>query len=179
MYGLWGAYLFRFIIIGVGTYLIKFTWVKALGALYLLYMAFKGLFGGGEEGTQDVSKVAQKGLVATIISVEAMDIVFSIDSVAAALAVSDQVWVLFLGAVFGILMMRGVAQIFVTLIEKVPELEKTAYILIALIGLKLGATLFDIEVPDVLFFAVLISIFLGTFVVSKFNKKEENTELHN
>lgn len=174
-YGIWGAYLFRFLVIGIGTYLIKFVWIKALGALYLLYMAFKGLFGSGEEEGTDVSKVANKGLIATIISVEAMDIVFSIDSVTAALAVSDKVWVLFLGAIFGILMMRGVAQIFVALIEKVPELEKTAYILIALIGLKLGVTLLGIEIPDMLFFGVLIAVFLGTFVVSKFNKKRENT----
>ena len=172
MYGIGGAYLFRFLVIGIGTYLIKFTWIKALGALYLLYMAYNGLFGGSEESHENVSTVVQKGLLATIISVEAMDIVFSIDSVTAALAVSDKVWALFLGAVFGILMMRGVAQVFVTLIEKVPELEKTAYILIALIGLKLGVTLVGIEVPDLLFFGVLITVFLGTFVVSKFNKKE-------
>lgn len=176
-YGIWGAYIFRFLVIGIGTYLIKFTWVKALGALYLIYMAYKGLFSGGEESHDNVSKVAKKGLWATVISVELMDIVFSIDSVAAALALSDKVWVLFLGAVFGILMMRGVAQVFVSLIEKVPELEKTAYILIALIGLKLGATLFDIEIPDVLFFAVLIIVFLGAFVVNKLNKKGENTTI--
>ncbi|AGX44782.1 TerC family protein [Clostridium saccharobutylicum] len=173
MYGIWGAYIFRFLVIGIGTYLIKFTWIKAIGALYLLYMAYKGLFGGSEEEEPDISKVVKKGLWATVASVELMDIVFSIDSVTAALAVSDKMWVLFLGAIFGILMMRGVAQIFVVLIEKVPELEKTAYILIALIGLKLGVTLVGIEVPDLLFFSVLIIVFLGTFVVSKFNKKEK------
>lgn len=177
MYGIWGAYTFRFLVIGIGTYLIKFTWIKAIGALYLLYMAYKGLFCGGEEDP-DISKVVKKGLWATVASVELMDIVFSIDSVTAALAVSDKMWVLFLGAIFGILMMRGVAQIFVVLIEKVPELEKTAYILIALIGLKLGVTLVGIEVPDLLFFLVLIIVFLGTFVVSKFNKKEK-VQLHN
>ena len=175
MYGIWGAYFFRFLVIGIGTYLIKFTWIKALGALYLLYMAYKGLFGGGEENNDGISKMAKKGLVATVISVEAMDIVFSIDSITAALAISDQVWVLFLGAVFGILMMRGVAQVFVTLIEKVPELEKTAYILIGLIGLKLGAELVHIEIPEVLFFGLLITVFLGAFVVNKFNKKREDT----
>jgi len=173
MYGIWGAYLFRFLVIGVGTYLIKFAWIKALGAAYLLYMAYKGLFGKGEENHDDASKVVYKGFWATVASIELMDIVFSIDSVTAALAISDKVWVLFLGAVFGILMMRGVAQVFVTLIEKVPELEKTAYILIGLIGLKLGVTLVDIEVPDVLFFGLLITVFFGTFVVNKFNKKDK------
>lgn len=176
IYGIWGAYLFRFLVIGIGTYLIKFTWIKALGAAYLLYMAYKGLFGGGEESHDDASKTIYKGFWATVASIELMDIVFSIDSVTAALAVSDKVWVLFLGAVFGILMMRGVAQVFVTLIEKVPELEKTAFILIGLIGLKLGVTLVGIEVPDLLFFGLLIIVFFGTFVVSKFNKKKK-TEL--
>ena len=173
MYGIWGAYLFRFLVIGVGTYLIKFAWIKALGAAYLLYMAYKGLLGKAEENHDDASKAVYKGFWATVASIELMDIVFSIDSVTAALAVSDKVWVLFLGAVFGILMMRGVAQVFVTLIEKVPELEKTAYILIGLIGLKLGVTLVDIEVPDVLFFGLLITVFFGTFVVNKFNKKDK------
>ena len=174
IYGIWGAYLFRFLVIGIGTYLIKFAWIKALGAAYLLYMAYKGLFGGGEEESHDdVSKAIYKGFWTTVASIELMDIVFSIDSVTAALAVSDKVWVLFLGAVFGILMMRGVAQIFVTLIEKVPELEKTAFILIGLIGLKLGVTLVGIEVPDVLFFGVLIIVFFGTFVVNKFSKKQK------
>lgn len=173
IYGIWGAYLFRFLVIGIGTYLIKFAWIKALGAAYLLYMAYKGLFGGGEEGHEDASKTIYKGFWTTVASIELMDIVFSIDSVTAALAVSDKVWVLFLGAVFGILMMRGVAQVFVTLIEKVPELETTAFILIGLIGLKLGVTLVGIEVPDVLFFSLLIIVFFGTFVVNKFNKKDK------
>jgi YkoY family integral membrane protein len=170
-YGIWGAYLFRFLVIGIGTFLIKFSWIKALGALYLLYMAYTGLFGTAEEESIDESKYINKGLLATIVSVEAMDIVFSIDSVTAALAVSDKVWILFMGAILGILMMRGVATLFVKLIEKVPELEKTAYILIFLIGAKLGVTLVGIEVPDILFFSVLIIVFLGTFVVNKFNRK--------
>jgi predicted tellurium resistance membrane protein TerC len=134
-------------------------------------MAYTGLFGTAEEESIDESKYINKGLLATIVSVEAMDIVFSIDSVTAALAVSDKVWILFMGAILGILMMRGVATLFVKLIEKVPELEKTAYILIFLIGAKLGVTLVGIEVPDILFFSVLIIVFLGTFVVNKFNRK--------
>ncbi len=39
VYGLWGAYLFRFIAIGMGTYLMRFWGIKALGAVYLLYMS--------------------------------------------------------------------------------------------------------------------------------------------
>ena len=35
IYGLWGAYLFRFIVIGIGTYLINFWEIKLLGGIYL------------------------------------------------------------------------------------------------------------------------------------------------
>lgn len=40
-YGILGAYLFRFLAIGLGTFLIKFTLVKVLGALYLFISLIK------------------------------------------------------------------------------------------------------------------------------------------
>ncbi|MBF5066767.1 hypothetical protein G6O45_26490, partial [Salmonella enterica subsp. enterica serovar Istanbul] len=40
-YGIWGAYFFRFVIIGLGTYLIHFWEIKVIGALYLLYLVFQ------------------------------------------------------------------------------------------------------------------------------------------
>ena len=40
-YGLLGAYVFRFIAIGVGVFLIKLWWVKVLGAAYLAWLAIK------------------------------------------------------------------------------------------------------------------------------------------
>lgn len=41
IYGLWGAYLFRFIVIGIGTYLINFWEIKLAGSIYLFYLSFK------------------------------------------------------------------------------------------------------------------------------------------
>jgi YkoY family integral membrane protein len=138
VYGIWGAYIFRFLAIGVGTCLIKIWWIKLIAATYLLNMAV-GFFLGNKEEENSNIKAVGKGFWATILTVELMDIAFSIDSVTAAFGISNQVWVLFLGAVLGILMMRGIAQIFVALIEKVPELESGAYILIAIIGIKMIA----------------------------------------
>ncbi len=40
-YGLWGAYLFRFLIIGAGTYLIHFWEIKVIGSLYLFYLVYQ------------------------------------------------------------------------------------------------------------------------------------------
>ena len=40
-YGLWGAYIFRFIVIGIGTFLINLWEIKVIGALYLAYLVFR------------------------------------------------------------------------------------------------------------------------------------------
>ena len=132
-YGILGAYIFRFIAIGLGTFLVKITLVKVLGALYLLYIAYKGLFKPQEEENQEGK---QYSFWKTVLMVELMDIAFSIDSVIAAFGISEQIWVLFLGGIIGVLMMRGVAQVFLKLIDKFPELEKAAFILIAIISVK-------------------------------------------
>jgi YkoY family integral membrane protein len=159
--GMWGAYLFRFLVIGFGVYIIHMWWVKALGALYLLWMSAK-YFLSNDENEEEKTDKDSWSFWRTVLQVELMDIAFSVDSVSAAFGVSDQVWVLFLGAIFGILMMRGIAQVFVALISRYPEFETTAFILIGIIGAKMMAS-FWIQLPEWFFFVVLIATFLGTF----------------
>ncbi|MFE4712849.1 MULTISPECIES: TerC family protein [Paenibacillus] len=172
-YGIVGAYLFRFLAIGLGTVLIKFTLVKVLGALYLFYIAYKGLFKVGKE-----KEMQNKGTSfwRTVLLVELMDIAFSIDSVIAAFGLSDQVWVLFLGGILGVLMMRGVAQVFLRLIEKIPELEQAAFLLIAIIAGRMLIAVFGYEMPYAVFFAILIIVFVGTILYSSRRKKKKANE---
>ncbi|EIT86197.1 terc [Fictibacillus macauensis ZFHKF-1] len=169
-YGIIGAYVFRFLAIGIGVFLVKFTAIKIIGGLYLLWLAYSNLKNGEEEGE---TKNKGQGFWKTVIAVEIMDIAFSLDSVIAAFGVSNQVWVLFLGGLLGVLMMRGVAQLFLKLIEKVPELEKTAFILIAIIGVKMIAGAFGFHVPELLFFGILLAIFGATFIVHAVRKPKE------
>jgi YkoY family integral membrane protein len=163
-YGIFGAYLFRFLAIGLGTYLIKIWWIKGIGALYLLWMAFQFFFLKKDE-EEEVIAEAPMGFWRTVLAVEMMDIAFSMDSVLAAFGVSEQVWVLFLGGILGVMMMRGVAQIFLTLIDHYPELETTAYVLITLIGAKMMASVFGYYVSNLVFFSTMIVVFFGTFVI--------------
>lgn len=192
LYGLWGAYLFRFIAIGLGTTLVKYTAIKLIGAGYLLWMAikfFKDRYFASKDtkgdldgdGAVDQGEKIAKGALsrmigvfwATVAAVELMDVSFSVDSILASLAVSSDVVILLLGGMLGILMMRGVAGIFVTLIERVPELEVTAYFLIAFIGVRMGISVFNIEISDGLFFAVLGISFIVTFIVHKLNSSKK------
>ena len=180
MYGMFGAYFFRFIFIGIGVYLIKFWFIKVLGALYLGWLVYSHFSKKGGDEEDDAKEFKKDSLMvrlfgtfwATVISVELMDIAFSVDSILAAFAISDQVWVLLVGGVLGIIMMRTVAGVFLTLIEKVPELENTAFILIGIIALKMLASVFGFHLEHWLFFIILILAFVITFVVHFKNKKK-------
>lgn len=72
-------------------------------------------------------------------------------------------------------MMRGVAQVFLKLIAKYPELEQSAFLLIALIAGKMLAGAFGYEMPHVIFFTVLIAVFVGTIVYSASKRKKRRT----
>ncbi|WP_169089896.1 TerC family protein [Paenibacillus sp. PL91] len=191
-YGIIGAYIFRFIAIGVGVYLVQITWIKVAGGLYLLWIALSNLFhlefklarvGNiplipyiGKKGDGEEAEVQNKGygFWRTVLAVEIMDIAFSIDSVLAAFGVSEEVWVLFLGGILGVLMMRGVAQVFLKLIEKFPELEKAAFILIILIAAKMIGGAYGLHVPHTLFFGLIIAVFGGTLIYSAVRNKKDS-----
>ena len=175
VYGLWGAYLFRFIFIGLGTFLIKLWFIKLIGALYLLWLSVKFFVEKfkSKDGEEEEAAHQPKGWLtktfgvfwATVISVELMDLAFSVDSILTALAVSNEVWVVLLGGMIGILLMRGVATFFIALMNRVPELETTAYVLITFIAIKMGLTLMDIEIPNEAFIIIMVIAFVVTFIV--------------
>lgn len=148
-YGIIGAYVFRFLAIIFGLWLVKIWWIKVIGGAYLVKMAidfFRELASDDED--DDMTKkgglwVRLFGMFwGTVVTVELLDIAFSIDSVLAAFAISDQVWVLFLGGILGVLMMRFVAGLFLKLLDKIPELEAGAFIIILIIGTKMVVSAF-------------------------------------
>lgn len=169
-YGIIGAYTFRFLAIGIGAFLIKVWWIKLIGAAYLLWISVKH-FLSKNEGTRRFSG-RKMGFWHTVLAVEIMDIAFSMDSVLAAFGISDEVWVLYLGGILGVLMMRSVAQIFLTLIKRYPELETAAFLLIAVIGFKMAAEAFHFPISDVAFFSGMIVIFCSSFVLHHVHVKK-------
>jgi YkoY family integral membrane protein len=168
-YGLFGAYFFRFLAIGLGTLIISLWWIKAIGALYLAYLVYKHFF--KKEDETAVQAVA-KGFWMTVLSVELMDIAFSIDSVLAAFGISEQIWVLFAGAVLGILAMRLVAGVFLKLLAKFPTMEHAAYIIIGFIAAKMLLSLAHIHISHVAFFIFLVAVFTGAIFIDNRNAKK-------
>lgn len=180
-YGLWGAYIFRFIAIGLGTYLIHMWEIKVLGAAYLMYLAISYFFKKNKEKQQQgvVAKVS-KGFWYTVISIELMDLAFSVDAVLASLAVSENPVVILLGGLVGILCMRGIAQFIAKLMDKIPELEAMAYFLIFFIGIKLFLTIpmINIHIPATLFAVVVFGSIIVTIAINKYKKRQQSNSIN-
>ena len=96
-----------------------------------------------------------------------MDFIFSIDSVLASLAVSNNPVIVLIGGLIGIACMRGIAEVIMKLMRKVPELEPMAYILIFVIAIKLFLTIpaIDIEIPSGIFGSFILLVFAVTIII--------------
>jgi len=77
--------------------------------------------------------------------VELTDLVFSFDSIAASIAVSKKAWVIIVGGILGITLMRYMASFFVRWLNEFCRLEDAAYLIIALVG---GRMLLEVLVPS-------------------------------
>jgi len=151
-YGILGAYVFRGLCLIFAAWLIKIWWLKPLGGAYLIYLSISYFRTKATPSTEDdLLEKEQKwyykltsGVVgtfwATVIAVEVMDLAFSLDNVFAAVAFTDNIWLICTGVFIGILAMRFVAQWFVKLLERYPFLETSAFLVIGLLGIKLSAS---------------------------------------
>lgn len=156
-YGIFGAYFFRGLCLLVVNQLAQFWFLKLAGGLYLIKIMYS-YFASKSNGDDDADKegnwfyrstVALIGQFwATVVLVEAMDIVFSIDNVFAVRAYTENMIIIWIGVFMGILAMRFVAQAFVLLMAKFPLLETSAHIVIGILGLKLCVSLVEIPLPN-------------------------------
>jgi YkoY family integral membrane protein len=161
-YGIWGAFVFRLIAVIFASILLDFWWLKVLGGCYLLFLALKHfLLSGGHDDAHGTPRASRfgNGFWATVINVEIADIAFSIDSILAAVAMSEKLppniehlefgpWplvgmvalkliIVYIGGVLGIITMRMVAGVFLVVLEKFKGLAEGAYLLVGWIGLAL------------------------------------------
>jgi YkoY family integral membrane protein len=173
-YGIAGAYLFRGLALLFASVLIKLVWLKVAGGLYLMYLAYNALSTKVEQGGE--SKMTIKipflsALWSTIVAIELMDLVFSIDNVFAAVAFTPNLWLICGGVFIGILAMRFATTKFVKVLEKNPTLERVAYWVIGALGLKLVSSywLHDLntEAIDAVFSILTLLAFVVPLIIKK------------
>ncbi|MBL8135268.1 MAG: hypothetical protein JNL48_01495 [Acidobacteria bacterium] len=179
-YGMASAFTFRAAATAAAAYLIALGWVKLVGGLYLLYLPFQHFsqHAGGDGESRHTIKPAEPWLGmspfwATVVKVELTDIVFAIDSILVAVAVSDKLWVVITGGILGILMMRMVIGKLLGLIRRYPVLVDGAFVIIAWVGIKLlleyGHSIgwVHFEIPKWLSLGLIIVIFGGSYLYAR------------
>jgi tellurite resistance protein TerC len=161
--GLLGAYLGRGTMLFLASLLIDNSWIRLVGAAYLIRLAFDELgdLTPDEETEEERNKALHPSFWGIVLTVEIMDLIFSIDNVVAAVSLSDQLWVVLLGVGIGILTMRFAAGIFSYAIIRQPVLKQAAYILILNIGMQLIMEgLWGVRISDLTRFAISAGIII-------------------
>ncbi len=136
LYGIAGAFVFRFLSLLVVSQIIKLWYLQAAGAAYLSFLTIDHFL--RKRGLHHRNDPARKAVFwKTVVLVELTDIVFAIDGVLVAVALSNKLWVIYTGAVLGILAVRIAAGFFISLLEKYPHLEDVAYLIVGWVSVKL------------------------------------------
>lgn len=145
LYGLGGAFAFRLVAIVFATVVLEQWWLQALGGAYLAFLTVKHFITSSGGDDKKVKK-PKGGFWPTVIAVELTDIAFALDSVLAGIAFitlpkegvqEDKVWVVVVGAMIGIVLLRFAAGAFSKLLDRYPGLDHVAYTLVGWVGIKL------------------------------------------
>jgi YkoY family integral membrane protein len=145
-YGLVGAVVLRMAAVFLAQELLKSSIIKVLGSIYLLYLSVHFFATKGVEEAER-RETKERGFWTTILLVELADLAFAVDSILAAVAMTDKYWVIITGGLLGTVMMRFAANGLIALLNRLPRLEPTAFVLVGIIGLKLG--LEALKIPGV------------------------------
>jgi YkoY family integral membrane protein len=137
-YGILGAYVLRGLALLFAALVIKLWWVQALGAAYLLYIALKHFLKPEEAHAPPPLEATAAQFWKVVAQVELMDLAFAVDSVLVAVALSDKLWVIYTGVFLGILALRMLASLVVTLLDRYPRFKHLAYVVVGLAGVKLA-----------------------------------------
>jgi YkoY family integral membrane protein len=177
-YGILGAFVFRILAVLLAVYLIKVSFVKLVGALYLLYLSYTHFFtGGGTEARREIKKATPwlglSAFWATVVKVELTDLVFAVDSILVAVAMSPKTWVVITGGVLGIITMRMVIGRLLVVVRRYPAIVDGAFIIIAWVGIKLLIEYMrvqgwiHIEINKWFSFGLIVVIFLLSYAYAR------------
>ncbi|MCP9818635.1 hypothetical protein KBZ18_03890 [Synechococcus sp. Cruz-9H2] len=157
--GLGLALVFRLGLILLARWVLNFWPLQLAAAGYLLWLCGSNLLQPGDEtggdgpepavdaaATTALHAQAAKdsgshhgagGLGSVVITLAVTDLAFSLDSVSAAVAVSDRLWLVMTGGVIGVIALRLTAELFIRWLSVYTNLERAGYLAVGLVGLRL------------------------------------------
>tara|TARA_B100000700_G_scaffold329345_1_gene450675 strand:+ start:2492 stop:3199 length:708 start_codon:yes stop_codon:yes gene_type:complete len=162
--------LLRIILILTAEFILKFWQIKLLAASYLFILFITKLI---EKVKPDIINQSlinshnSNSLFSTILLLAFTDLAFSIDSVAAAVSISDQFLLVITGAIIGVIALRFTSGLFIGWLEDFPRLEIAGYIAVGLAGVKLLLSLIkpDFTTPEWIIFVLMTCLLSWGFSI--------------
>ena len=184
-YGILGAFGFRAIATLLAVYLIRLGWVKLVGARLSAVPDRSSISRSGGDAEQRRAPPKARAMFglsafwATVVKVELTDIVFAVDSILVAVAMSPKTWVILTGGILGIIMMRLVIGKLLAIVERYPPLVDGAFVIIGWVSIKLlieylhagGYVAF--EIPKWLSLGLIVVIFAASFLYARWQESGE------
>jgi len=144
-FGLGLALVFLLQLIAVAPWLLDFWPLQLLASAYLLWLCATNLFPSAASGDGPSADHApdpgsphhDRGLLAVVGTLALTDLAFSLDSVAAAVAVSDNLLLVMAGGVIGVVALRLTSGLFIRWLGVFRHLETAGYLAVGLVGVRL------------------------------------------
>lgn len=194
-WGIMGAIVFRGLFIGIGAYIIhQFHWILYFFGALLVYTGIKLWTNKKEEHidfeNNKVVKLAKKYLPFTtshhqgkfilkekgknyftllfliVLLVEFTDIIFAIDSIPAAFAITTDPFIIFTSNVFAIMGLRALFFLLENILHKFHHLQKGLSFILVFIGGKMLIDLFGIHISSTISFAIIMAALALSMLLS-------------
>ncbi|XXS36515.1 MAG: DUF475 domain-containing protein [Candidatus Karelsulcia muelleri] len=179
-YGIIGASIFRIISLFIASVIMKMWLLKIIGGSYLIYLGINHFL----SKKRPLMVLKKTKVWKTIIYIEIIDILFSIDNILGVLSYSNNTLLIVLGIFISIFLIR-ISTVKILRYQKIySSLEESAFIIIILLGIKLIISIYEILYPDdyftfflqskifnISFSLISLSIFILPILYLKFVKK--------
>ena len=201
-WGIIGAIVFRAFFIFVGEFLIhKFHWILYIFGVFLIYTGIRIYFEDGDEKIEPeknpilklcrkylpVSKSDHGGqfmvkedgrrlftpLFLVIVLIETTDLIFAVDSIPAAFAITQNGFLIYTSNIFAVMGLRAMFFLLAGVIDKFYLLQKGLSIILFFIGAKMLLDIWEIEVNVYLSFTVIIATLTLSIIFSVLIPRKE------
>jgi len=206
-WGILGAIVFRGVFIFVGSFLIEqFHWLLYVFGVFLVYSGIRIYFEDGDEKIEPEKNpilkfckkylpmsnhdhggnfvIRQDGkllftpLFLVIVLIETTDLIFAVDSIPAAFAITQNPFLIYTSNIFAVMGLRAMFFLLAGIIDKFYLLQKGLSVILFFIGAKMLLDIWHIEINVYLSFTVIIvtltlSIVFSVLIPRKIREVEE------
>jgi YkoY family integral membrane protein len=161
--GMVAAFVMRMGLIFTATWVVDYWQFELLGAGYLLWLSFQYFSSDQEEGQHHGPRFSNLWQAIPLIAVT--DLAFSLDSVTTAIALVNDRWLVILGGVIGIIMLRLMAELFIRWLKEFVYLQDAGYVTVGLVGARLLLKVVNDQIvpPEWLMITVIAGLFVWGF----------------